>query len=549
MFYIDVDPLDLSTTNGLVDGISTLAHEFQHMIHFNYDPFEISFINEGCSLVAEVHCGFPIYSPSRYAGETNHYLLDWRYGDMTNVLTDYSRAARFFVYIRDQVGIGVFKNIVASTQHEIAGIDAGLQAFGSSLRFNDILPAWFIANILDDTTIDRKYGYKYPNLPKVVGLTYMSPNVPLTADTVQRLAAQYISFKNGSQLRTTFITTSVEIKAVEIGPSSKRVLDVSPGTEFFEPEFGTTYKEVHFIAMNTEATIRYTYTYQSAGISNVVELKYDLSEPTGYYAGNEGDTVCVWFEAVPGGRLDSLRVALRRAGTMQGGVWRYTGNQLPTPLGTRLIVPISVTAYNTPVYTGDPQHPYEVPWNNWGSIDLRSNNIKTENAFAVAFINQGDPTTSPRVMVTESPKPAIITSFTYDRAPSGGDDPGWYYFTSNSTGDSVHTYLIRAYVSFESSEVNQSVELLPANYGLSQNFPNPFNPATTIRYDLPQSGYVTLKVYDMVGREVAALVNGFVEAGQNKEASFDGSNLPSGVYFYRLTVGNYTMTRKLVLLR
>ena len=214
--------------------------------------------------------------------------------------------------------------------------------------------------------------------------------------------------------------------------------------------------------------------------------------------------------------------------------------------GTPIAVPLSASVTIPPPDSGAP---FPIPWQSWATINLNSQNISTDDAFAVAFVNEGDYTVAPRVMVTQSPEPDIITSFTYDNNPPGGGNAGWYYFTSNSTGDSVHTYLIRAYVSFESSGVHQSVELLPANYGLSQNFPNPFNPGTMIRYDLPQSGYVTLKVYDMVGREVAALVNGFVEAGKNKEASFDGSNLPSGIYFYRLTAGSYTMTRKLVLLR
>ncbi len=114
IFYLDTNPLNLTTTSDLYSGLSTLAHEFQHMIHFNYDRNEITFVNEGCSVLAEVNCGFPIYPQSYYSKEPNHYLLDWRRNDATAVLTDYSRAARFFVYMRDQVGMGLFKPLVAS---------------------------------------------------------------------------------------------------------------------------------------------------------------------------------------------------------------------------------------------------------------------------------------------------------------------------------------------------------------------------------------------------------------------------------------------------
>ena len=88
----------------------------------------------------------------------------------------------------------------------------------------------------------------------------------------------------------------------------------------------------------------------------------------------------------------------------------------------------------------------------------------------------------------------------------------------------------------------------PNEFILEQNYPNPFNPTTVISYQLPVSGNVTLKVYDLLGREVATLVNEYNPAGSH-EVKFDGSVLPSGIYFYRLTAGNYTAVKKLMLLK
>ncbi|MGD0591693.1 MAG: T9SS type A sorting domain-containing protein [Bacteroidota bacterium] len=549
MFYIDTNPLNLATPGGLASGISTLAHEFQHMIHFNYASLingksggDLTFIDEGCSVLAEVNCGFPIYNPVLYANEPNHYLLDWRPDDMTAVLNDYSRAARFFVYMRDQVGMSLFKNIVASPLYGVPQIDAGFQAIASSFRFADILKNWFVANILDDRSINPLYGYIYPGLPKSHGRLYFNPTVTLTTDTVQNYAVQYLDFKSGSQLRTTITcsNSALLVKAVEIGPSSKRVLDVTNGVEFYEPEFGTTYSEVHFVIMNTSPNTQYTYTYAASGISSgVVELKYDLTEPTGYLSGAIGDTVCVWFNGVTGGKLDSVRVALRRAGMMTGGVWTYTGVVQPSPLGAPLAVPVTATVTQTPSY------PYPVPWPNWGTIDLRTKNIDASKAFAVAFIDQGDYTTQPRVMITESSLPSEITSLTYSNASSS---PNWYYPTSNDAGDSVFTYLIRAYVSIDTSGEKQNIELTPASFILAQNYPNPFNPSTTIKFQIPSKGFVTLKIYDIIGREVATLVNGFQEAG-NYTVQWSAANLSSGVYWYRLTAGTFVQTNKMLLLK
>jgi hypothetical protein len=88
----------------------------------------------------------------------------------------------------------------------------------------------------------------------------------------------------------------------------------------------------------------------------------------------------------------------------------------------------------------------------------------------------------------------------------------------------------------------------PVSFTLAQNYPNPFNPATTIRYTLPHRSQVLLAVYNTLGQRVAALVQGQEEAG-SYEVKFDGSNLASGVYFYRLQAGTYVETKKLLLLR
>jgi len=88
----------------------------------------------------------------------------------------------------------------------------------------------------------------------------------------------------------------------------------------------------------------------------------------------------------------------------------------------------------------------------------------------------------------------------------------------------------------------------PDAFELSDNYPNPFNPSTTIRYQLPVDAHVILTVSDIVGREVARLVNGPQEAGY-KSVSFDGSNLASGIYFYRLQAGSFMETRKLVMMK
>ncbi len=90
--------------------------------------------------------------------------------------------------------------------------------------------------------------------------------------------------------------------------------------------------------------------------------------------------------------------------------------------------------------------------------------------------------------------------------------------------------------------------LTPTNFVLHQNYPNPFNPSTTISFTIPKSSYVTLKVYDVLGREVAELVNGDLQAGSHS-INFDASRLSSGTYFYRLQAGNGVKMKKMMLIK
>jgi hypothetical protein len=102
------------------------------------------------------------------------------------------------------------------------------------------------------------------------------------------------------------------------------------------------------------------------------------------------------------------------------------------------------------------------------------------------------------------------------------------------------------------SEVIAAVELLtdelPHDFSLFQNYPNPFNPGTTITYELPRTSHVTLSVYDVLGREVATLLNEEKSAGAYT-VQWDASGVSSGVYFYRLKAGDFNQTKRMMIVR
>ena len=94
----------------------------------------------------------------------------------------------------------------------------------------------------------------------------------------------------------------------------------------------------------------------------------------------------------------------------------------------------------------------------------------------------------------------------------------------------------------------EQIEENPKRYNLSQNYPNPFNPTTNIEYSIPEASYVQLKIYDILGNEVATLVNEEQSAGTYR-ADFSGEGLASGLYIAQITTANYTQTIKMSLLK
>ena len=128
----------------------------------------------------------------------------------------------------------------------------------------------------------------------------------------------------------------------------------------------------------------------------------------------------------------------------------------------------------------------------------------------------------------------------YVAGTSGFEDVNFYEKWSN--------FATIKYTQTTSVSVDENQIGVPQTHRLSQNYPNPFNPSTTIRYALPKSEYVTLKVFDLMGKEVATLVSARKGTGEY-QVYWDAGDLPGGVYLYRLQVGDYVATKKLVLMK
>jgi hypothetical protein len=131
--------------------------------------------------------------------------------------------------------------------------------------------------------------------------------------------------------------------------------------------------------------------------------------------------------------------------------------------------------------------------------------------------------------------------------------PKKYSFTDRNLSPGRYAYRIKQIDQDGTFTYSQSVEvevgLVPKVLTLTQNYPNPFNPTTTIEFTLAEDSKVSLKVFDMLGREVATLMSGELKAGVLHQETFDVAKLSSGMYIYYLQAGNKSLAKKLIVLK
>ena len=193
-----------------------------------------------------------------------------------------------------------------------------------------------------------------------------------------------------------------------------------------------------------------------------------------------------------------------------------------------------VTSGWTTCYSGT----YTVPGTGWQTIDMQT---------PLQYSGTGN------LLIEVCYDNTSFTSFSPVYASSA---PGktWGYFTDDSTGCTLKsgaTQNLRPNISLyltTSTGTGNQITGIPTKFEMKQNYPNPFNPVTKINYEIPKASFVTLKIFDILGREVASLINGNLEAGYYTY-DFDASSLSSGVYLYKIKAGTFEKTMRMMVVK
>ncbi|MFC1554572.1 FlgD immunoglobulin-like domain containing protein, partial [candidate division KSB1 bacterium] len=296
-FSNEKDIIYLDTYPGVQQNslLLTAAHEYQHLIHYTYDPDEENLINEGASQLAQPLTGQDWDDPSDFFSNTDRGLFYW--GEITdpNILADYYKAQMWMTYLWDQFGKDFMTSLIQDPQTGRSSLTNRIAQTGTGLTFSDVLNNWFIANYINDTSIDPAYGYtltqalSYRAVPLITESNYPAVR---NDESLKSYAAEYVKFKSFNSvidLNGTFSSNFASAFALYFDENGLNKHDIISGSQFTDPDFGITHNDVVMVSKNeSNIDTYYSYSFNALQQSSVVEVKYDDGSPdiiSGYQDG------------------------------------------------------------------------------------------------------------------------------------------------------------------------------------------------------------------------------------------------------------------------
>ncbi len=584
------DDVDSPTASGRyqdVDNISaTAAHEYQHLIMLDYDQNEITFVNEGLSEYAEIVNGYPIRTPTYLLAPVRYNidLFDWRAGG-NQLLDDYQRAGAFTNYLGDQIGVLETGLLTRLPETGIDGYNEILDQAGAGRNFETVLFDFHTANLVQNTDLNQRFGYDTRGranngaTPKVVYDGRTSSSTEPDVDTLRAGGALYYRWEHVEEFHLTVdvaednqaLRDRLHLRAILLDTTgSMSFRDFSPGAE---PEvFAGAYTQVSIVAVDVEAEAVFTtepdsipFEYEATWTAPEIELEttvaaYDSGVINGdksfFLVGNT-DTSTTYLATkfdVPHDdaavRLDRVLLPIYFHNQFSNGppadaprdfvlnVWTVGDNGEPDEV-----------LYNQAYDDTRPHFYIQDLETDFLEIDLTAFSDDLSSLTDSIYVGYGSVGADDNFIV------AVTSSYSVRNEsqillPSGWADLWDVSLTSETDTTSLEDTVIpiRAGFIFPSSVDAEYTPALPARITLEQNYPNPFAASTTIEYALARPAEVRLEIYDVLGRRVATLVDGYRAAG-TYEASVDMSARASGMYIYRLQAGERILTRKMMRVR
>jgi hypothetical protein len=255
--------------------MGTVAHEFQHLIHYEQDPDEATFINEAMSELAGTLCGYGLSHPGQFLDDPNQDLTLFN-----NEIKDYASVNLWALYIYEQFGIDFVRNFVQNGQNGKEGFNATLSAMNYSTNFNEVFQNWSICNYVNDTDVDGKWGYQNP-LAQNLRVAVNTPlNYPMIVTTnIKNYGSIYYKFSIGEDLNLTLISNYAYAKYIRKSAVGIEVIDLPIGSLYEDNDFGDSVTESVVIVGSILGGSSFTLTAEASSSVELVELGHDDGTP------------------------------------------------------------------------------------------------------------------------------------------------------------------------------------------------------------------------------------------------------------------------------
>ncbi len=311
IIYIDTNPAQ--TTDEYTLGIVT--HELQHLIHYNYDSNESTWLNEGFSELAPILLGYDAHSFSRFLSDTNRKLATF-----DGSIRDYSKVGLWSFYLYQRFGIDGIQAILRNTTNSTLSVEESLQNLGYDITFKNVLTDWFLANYLNNIDISGgKYSYHGAAIPLVNSEHFHSnfTENEVINDIIRPQAAQYIRFDSGNNINFQFdIQQHSLAKVIQIRHKDQPEItfpDISNGRYSLEDfQFGNDYDMISFIVLWTASVtesndLEFSYAATGSGGFEEFELSHDADSLNYYIDIGTGSFAAEKFSVTEEAQLKALK--------------------------------------------------------------------------------------------------------------------------------------------------------------------------------------------------------------------------------------------------
>jgi hypothetical protein len=580
------------------------AHEYQHLIGFNYDFNETAFVLEGLAEWAQSLSGYPARTPDYLSFDPVPYnvpMFRFDRDNFANQINDYERASLFMGYLGQRIGLEAGGALARNTGAGLVGIRSVLNEFNMPFLIEDIIFDFHTANLVNDRNINTNFGYE--NQQRMQELNFTPNTIFEGASRSETLlidlrllpgGVDYLVWHNvqdleididvvaADALRNEFRNrTGVRVRLIRTDGTREVVdLNLSNGGFLFEG----AYDEVALVLVHKrpdapDIVLQYASRWSGGTGRQFVTQQYD----NGCINSTAANTCAINQNEPP-------VIFNLSAGAEGAHATRFTVPE------DGVLWTVSLSNYYRSMFTdgnGNPLQPTTAPRN--FTLKIWADNGDGEpgeelfsqdfddprtHSFAVATYDHFDINMSPFIqdigplpeeiyigikesgedenymLVAPSDYPAESVSFvTTQRTGQIGWIPLWeVQFVGGDPEDfpvEGMAMATRAQFVIDPSLVPTAAEdepELPRQVSLNQNYPNPFNPTTSITYSLPAGMQVQLSVYDVTGRQIAVLAEGIQPAGTH-QVTFDAADWASGLYIYTLETESTRLSHKMMLLK